>query len=322
VKLEPSIFASPRAPDLVVLIPTAGRAPLLRRTLESIEACVKPLSYRQTLIVENGPAGDAAEAIMRDFAATLRARWIHVRQPGKSNALNHAIAQMEGGELVVFFDDDVRVEPSALTAYADAAACESGGQFFGGPFGVDYEQAPPPWLQRVLPRSARGWERAPQLPPGKEPFLGFNWAAFASDIRATGGFNPHRGPGAASGLTVGDESILQRAMIARGMRETYVPAARVWHYVPAERCTPQWLLDRTFRHGLAKGMQRGGERPALFGRPLWVYQRRAQGHIKGIVEWLTFREDLRFRWRHRSAFNRGLWLGAARRATGMTEGLA
>jgi hypothetical protein len=44
--------------------------------------------------------------------------------------------------------------------------------------------------------------------------------------------------------------------------------------------------------------------------------------VRSIVEWLTFREDLRFRWRHRSAFNRGLWLGAARRATGMTEGLA
>ena len=217
MRLEPSILAGQRMADMVVLIPTAGRAPLLRRTLESIEACAKPLSYRETIVIENGPAGDA-ESIVRDFAATLRARWVHVRQPGKSNALNHMVEQMRD-ELVVFFDDDVRLSPDVLTAYADAAAGIAGGHFFGGPFGVDYEKAPPPWLQRVLPRSAKGWDRPNGLPAGKQPFLGFNWAAFAADVRAAGGFDPHRGPGAATGLTVGDESILQRAMIARGDRE-------------------------------------------------------------------------------------------------------
>jgi glycosyltransferase involved in cell wall biosynthesis len=299
------------AHDLVVVIPTCGRAELLRRTLQCIEVCDKPPTYRETIVVENGPKGDA-EAIVADFRATLRSRHVYVAPPGKSAALNRVIEMLDD-DLVVFLDDDVRPAPELLVAYDAAARRVRRKSFFGGPFEIDYEQAPPRHIRCFLPRSARGWERPPGLAPGREPFLGFNWAAFVPDLRDAGCFDVDRGPGAASGMTVGDESLLQRRMIGRGVQEVYVAEARVWHYVPRERCSAEWLLDRNFRHGLAKGWQRGGEQPALLGRPLWMYQRRAQGFVKGLAEWLTFSPRLRFRWQHRTAFNRGLWAGATRK---------
>jgi GT2 family glycosyltransferase len=302
---------TPTPRDMVVVIPTCGRAPLLRRTLESLEMCSKPLAYRETLVVENGPK-ENAEEIVAAFSPTLRARYLHVPQASKSAALNHAI-EMLNDELIVFLDDDIRATPELLSVYGEASQRVTRRSFFGGPFGIDYEQEPVAWLRHFLPRSARGWERPAGLAPGKEPFLGFNWAAFVPDLRDAGCFDLDRGPGATSGMTVGDESILQRRLIGRGVKEVYVPGARVWHNVPANRCSTSWVLDRTFRHGLAKGWQRGGERPALFGRPLWLYKRRAQGFIKGLAEWLTFSPRLRFRWSHRSAFNRGLWAGATRK---------
>ena len=111
--------------------------------------------------MENG-SKNGAEAIVSEFSATLRARYVHVPAASKSAALNCAIEQLDD-ELIVFLDDDVRVSPGLLTAYASAARKLGRKSYFGGPFEVDYEQPPLPHVQRFLPRSARGW------PPRRRP---------------------------------------------------------------------------------------------------------------------------------------------------------
>lgn len=252
---------------LHVLIPTHGRLDLLNRTLTSLAACEKPVGYRETVVVENGSRA-GAEAVVQSHCKTLNARYIHVPQANKCNALNEALETIEDG-LVVFLDDDIRLHPSTLTAYAEAAEGVHSGQYYGGPFGVDYEEEPPAWLIEYLPPSAKGWGTENGEPVAKwnlSFFLGFNWACFAEDIRDCGGFDPQFGPGAVGG---GDESDVQKRLREGGTEPVYISQALVWHYVPAERCSPSWILERSFRHGVSWGVSRNDE-GGWFGLKRWM----------------------------------------------------
>jgi glycosyltransferase involved in cell wall biosynthesis len=177
---------------------------------------------------------------------------MHRARGNKSYALNEALRTISDG-LVVFFDDDVRVHPYALIRYSrDAQNHEGRRVYFGGPVEVDREAEPPEALEIFLPSSARGYEVGPAR--RERWYLGFNWAAFRSDIERLNGFDPRFGPGAPSGAT-GQESDLQARMRRDGMKPVDVEEALVTHYVPEENCTFPWLLKRRYRGGIRPGIE-------------------------------------------------------------------
>ena len=293
---------------LYVMLATAGRPDLLARTLASLATCQRPQGYRQTIVIENG-AKRGAEDVVRSADRSLNCRYRYVEEGNKSAALNAGMADVgEDRALIVFTDDDVRFAPCTLTAYADAAAKESaGGVFYGGPTEVDYEEEPPQWLKKYFPTSARGWTPKIDDGGGREIraiyFMGFNWAAYACDIRAAGGFDPNRGPGAASGST-GQEAEMQGRLKRAGAKPVIVSDARVWHYVARERTTQQWLIDRAFRHGVEAGIRTSADTPrvGLLWRRAKTRARRLLVHFAG--------ERARFSAEYWDNFNRGLMHGA------------
>jgi glycosyltransferase involved in cell wall biosynthesis len=304
---------------LSVVIITHGRPELLRRTLASLAECELPKCLRQTLVVENGtPAG--AEEVVNETTSTLRAKYCVVSSNIKTVSLNAAL-DMCCDDLVVFLDDDVRLSPQLLKAYADAAAEYGHGNYFGGPTGTDYEKQPPDWLRPFLPPSAAGFDLGSEQLVIKYPgcFLGFNWAAFASDLRRCGSFSRDLGPGTPVG--VGDESFMQQRMNERGIVGRYVPEAMVWHYVPSERCSPKWALARARGSGITQGIfaeywhRRTGE-PLKKWRALLREFRRATAKT-AITRLLAFRPDARFWLRHTLTlligFRNGISLGAIQR---------
>lgn len=253
---------------LVTVIATAGRPDLLRRTLNSLAVCELPPIYRGAVVVENGPKR-GAEEVVSSCDPRLSARYLYQAEGNKSLALNAALDQV-GDALIFFTDDDVRFHPGTLRAYAEAAEGRDGGHFYGGPTGVDYEAEPPDWLKAYLPSSARGRSLGDEMKPvGGADFLGYNWAAFAADLRAVGGFDPAKGPGAPTRST-GQERDGQLRLLAAGVRGIYVPQAMVWHFVPAERCTSGWALRRIYRGGVEIGLDSDAQTAMLLGRPRWV----------------------------------------------------
>jgi GT2 family glycosyltransferase len=294
--------------DLIVNIATAGRPDLLKWTLHSLGKCLLPAGYKETIVVENGTRA-GAEDVVRSGPPSLNLRYLHEPQSNKSAALNRALAAFRDC-LIFFTDDDVRLDPRVLQAYSDAAEKVGPGKFFGGPADVDYESPPPTWLRQYLPKSATGWQWKwdPNCVNVPE-FLGFNWAAFASDLRAVGGFNTDRGPGSPSGST-GQESDMQHRLLNRGLHGVYVPHARVWHFVPGERCSLKWAIDRNFRHGVEEGTLAAAEPQGPCGLPPW---RITNHYLKGIVRELMWSfstsPELRFRARHRRSYDRGLMHG-------------
>ena len=236
------------------VIATHDRRELLERTLDSLAQCRIPAGFGGTLVVENGSRA-GTEEIVRRAPATLGARYLFEPVGNKSLALNLALRSTDDG-LIIFLDDDVRMAPTLLESYVRSAVVAGGGHFFGGPVAPDYEQAPPQWLVKFLPLSARGW--APDDPASvasKPFFLGFNWAAYSDDLRRVGGFNEQFGPGAVTG-SVGQEGEMQRRLAADGVSARFVPEAMVHHWVPRDRCSPDWALERAYRDGIRMGLLR------------------------------------------------------------------
>lgn len=290
--------------DFVVVLPTSGCAPQrLHASLESLAACAKPSRYRETIVVENGPPA-GARSVVEAFRNTMNARYVHVLEANKSAALNHVLSDVR--DCFLFFtDDDVRIGEQTLMAYADAAASHSAGEFFGGPVHAAWDVAPPEWLLPFLPRSAKGWslekvnvaeyEHDYSLAPcpvcletidfHRITFLGFNWAAFERDISALGGFDPARGPGSPTGTT-GQETDMQRRMLAAGVRGRYVSGAPVWHHVPPSKCSPEWALRRAYRNGQGAAHTRRGMQTFLGVPPQWMSQMAAH-----LAQWVMDRHD-------------------------------
>lgn len=241
-----------------VVIASAGHPELVSRTLQSLAQCELPAGYARTIIVENGkPAGirQAVEAA----PAKLRATYLYSPIANKANALNVGLASIERG-LVLFSDDDISFSPSILTRYQAAASQDNHRNcFFGGPLEIDSEAGEiPQQLLPMLPRSVNGVRLAYEVPTKlkKYFFLGANWAAFAEDCRDLGGFDSRFGPGAATG-SGGDETDLQRRLMAAGKRPCYVPGASVWHWVRSCMLSEEWIIKRGFQHGVEWGICRG-----------------------------------------------------------------
>lgn len=234
---------------LITVIPTTGRPALLERTLESLARCERPASFAGTFVVENGsPAG--AERI----ALRCGAQYLHVASANKSHALNRVL-ECVGDVLIYFSDDDVRFDSKALSAIASASDNRECGEFFGGSVRVDFEEEPPDWVKPLLPRSAVGWDISDDAAWRRWPFfLGCNWAAFASDLRRAGRFDPQLGPGSPT-FGTGQERSMQTRLRESGVRSVRVPEAVVWHWVPRDRCSPKWILRRKYRSGISEGIR-------------------------------------------------------------------
>ena len=247
---------------LYVFIATHERPALLRRTLDSLAQCTQPETYQATIVVENG-SKSGTEAIVKEHAETLNARYMYTPRGNKSHALNVALQHIDEG-LIYFTDDDVRFHPDVLVRYAEAAQDSQGKGYFGGPTDVDYEEPPPEWLVPSLPQSAVGWNAKSDW----DYALGFNWAVFAEDLKRLGGFNENRGPGTGN---VGQETEMQMRLQEGGIALRFVPGARVWHYIPEQRCNPRWLLRRYYRMGKGSVQEGWGVSGRWLGFNSWVW---------------------------------------------------
>jgi GT2 family glycosyltransferase len=254
-KTRPRSATRQRMTEIHVLIVTAGDSPLLSRTLQSIANAEQPANFASVVVVDTRSGSDT-RSICQQACPSLRTRYVVSNTDNKSDALNHILATLPSDALVIFSDDDIRFSPQALTAYAKAAEQSPQGMYFGGPFACEYEAAPSPALLSLLPVAAVGWTPHPQaFNPRRDVFLGFNWAAFNSDIQRLGGFDRNWGPGSPTGA-IGQDINMQRRLRDAGMRGQFVEDALVHHFVSADRCTTQWAYQRARRNGINYGVAR------------------------------------------------------------------
>ena len=227
-----------------VVIATARRPEHLADCLAALAADV-PRAARDIVVVDNAP-----DPRTREVAEFHGARWIAEPRPGKSHALNTGVAAATG-EVVLFTDDDVRVEPGWTDALVTAASAPGVGAA-GGRLLPRWLSPPPAWLAASPPAvhlTLRDNGPDPrELASGEFPY-GASLAVPADVLRRLDPpFDPRLGP--RPGLKLGHEEVhLAERVRALGLSVLPVPDAVAEHLVDPSRVDRDRLRRIVFQSG-------------------------------------------------------------------------
>jgi glycosyltransferase involved in cell wall biosynthesis len=214
-----------------VVISTRDRPELLAECLRSVR---EQGAVREIIVVDSAPRNAATEGV----AALSGARYLRVDRPGLSRARN-AGGRAAVGEIIVFLDDDVTLEPGCidglLREFGDPRVVAAGGRIllvdgddaarrafeaFGG-FDAGTER-------RVVDRDTPHWFELTNFGGlGSGALFALRRCAFDS----WPGFDERLGRGA--GLDGGEELYAYFTLVDAGHRVVFTPAAAARHPAPA-----------------------------------------------------------------------------------------
>jgi glycosyltransferase involved in cell wall biosynthesis len=279
---------------VTVAICTWNRARLLELTLGRMSDLRIPAGVEWEVIVVNNNSTDSTEQLVESFAGRLPVQHIIERQQGQSHARNRAHS-VSTGDLILWTDDDVLVDPNWIAAYVDAASRWPTAGYFGGRIVPWFEHDPPEWLaknEKLLAGMlvARDLGPVEGLFPAEEwPYganMAFRRAAVAGNL-----FDPNLG-------LIGDNAIRKdeteycRRLQQSGVQGVWVPAASVQHWVGASRMTLEYVAKYYQGYGRGKVRVDGpSEGRAAFGAPLWTYRKYADAMVRYLWKRFRGRED-------------------------------
>jgi arylsulfatase A-like enzyme/GT2 family glycosyltransferase len=274
---------------ITVLICTHDRAALLARTIASLNAAERPPDAEVQLFVVANACRDATHAYLeryrRDSAARrLPLEWIAEPTPGKSNALNRALPDLDT-DAVAFVDDDHRVDARYLVEIAKALSDYPDAGLICGRILPDWDGSEPRWVHdtgpyRIYPLPVPRYDHGPQpLPVGLDGPIpgGGNIIARREVIRRTGPFLTELGP---VGHDLGGAEDLEwvRRALRGGALLHYVPRIVQHHYVDSERLTLSYLLRKGFQR--SKSVMRF--RRTDLGIPLYMWRKLAGNVFRSL----------------------------------------
>jgi glycosyltransferase involved in cell wall biosynthesis len=241
---------------VTVAICTWNRAALLDATLAALHRLEIPEAVAWELLVVDNNCTDATQEVIARHAAALPIRALREPAQGLSRARNHAVRAAEG-ELIIWTDDDVIVDPAWLGAYVASARAHPEAAFFGGPIEPWFSVEPPARIRENLRLFGSVYalrqRRAgpPQIKRAIDVPFGANFAMRRSAL-GPDPFDVELGrKGDDHG--VGEEVAVLQALLAAGHEGIWVEAAPVRHYIPEERLSETFL----WRHYYSKGRIRG-----------------------------------------------------------------
>jgi glucosyl-dolichyl phosphate glucuronosyltransferase len=255
---------------ITVILCTYNRCESLAKTLASVANSILPGSVEWEVLVVDNNSTDQTRAVTEGFSCRFpgRFRYLFEPQPGKSFALNSGIRAARG-DVLVFSDDDVCVESTwlgNLTATLDDTRWAGA----GGRILPARKFSPPRWMSLDGPLSM-GSILFAHFDLGDTPCeltrapFGANMAFRKSMFQKYGGFRTDLGPRPGSQLRNEDTEFGDRLMAA-GERLRYEPSAVVYHPVPQNRVTKDYLLTWHFDYGRAR-VREWGHGPDVCGVP-------------------------------------------------------
>lgn len=258
-------------PEIGVVVPTYRRRDALLRLIETLAA--QTHKDFEVIVVDNGSSVDLRSSLDEVSARSpdFRVRYVQESRLGNHHA-RHRGAAMSSAEVLVFFDDDMTVDPDALSGYAAAFEEHPLMVAAGGPVHPRWAQPPPSWLSNYI-----GDDRV--FPPlslmdlGSEQLIGPDLFFFSNNMairRAAfleiGGFSPE-----AFGdtwLGNGEAGLIERIKVQKWLIG-YVPQARAWHHIPEDRMTLAYLLARHANEGRSNAYSRYHPAVPSRSRLLW-----------------------------------------------------
>lgn len=283
-------------PGLCVVICTHDRVELLGKTLDSLNAAVRPTGWRAEILVIANACGDATHAFLDDYARApegrLPLRWHAEPRPGKSHALNLAISLIES-DLVAFVDDDHRVDAAYLKEVCQAADTYPEADLFCGRILPDWNGTEPAWVHdrgpyRIYPLPVPRFDLGdvPQalnrdiaIPGGGNLFLRGSW------LKRVGPFSVEFGP---VGHNLGGAEDIEWVLRALdlGAQLRYAPAVMQHHYVDNERLQLRYLLAKAFERSASTVRVHHGDGGGI---PLYMYRKLFGYFFSALTAWSNAR---------------------------------
>lgn len=272
---------------VTVAICTWNRADLLDQTLKQMRNLLIPSGVEWELLVVNNNCTDQTDEVLARHEGDLPLRRLLEQNQGLSHARNCATGVAKG-ELLIWTDDDVLVEPDWLSAYVAASKRWPTAQYFGGLIDPWYEKKPPHWISRDLDRFEgmiliRNLDTQERLLQPREHVFGANMA-FRRGVYAERKFDARLGRSGTQNI-LGEETEFQKDLEAEGIRGVWVPAARIRHFVPAQRITKAYCWS--YNQGLGRTrirLEGAPEGRTLWGAPRWMYRKLWAARLK--ARWL------------------------------------
>ncbi|MFZ6772450.1 glycosyltransferase [Undibacterium sp. SXout7W] len=231
--------------DVSICICTFRRPELLRRLLIAIHAQEETSMSVQVVVIDNDPQHSAAQ-VLSDMQTIYgdRLTFASLAQPNISLARNAAIG-LATGKWIVMVDDDEYPQSDWLKQLFHQQHKQAADVVFA-PVLPEYADNTPAWIKK-----GKYFDRR-RLPSGTT--IGHKDARSGNVLvrrsvldsifsGAEGPFDP------AYGRSGGEDSMLFRQMAASGAKMIWCDEAPVYEYVPLERATAFWLLQRSFRTG-------------------------------------------------------------------------
>lgn len=234
---------------LTVMFSSHNGAAVLPQTLDSMVRALPPAGGWKLVTVDNAST-DTSAALLESYKDRLPLTLLHEPQPGKNRALNRALAHAEG-DLFIFCDDDVVVEPDWLVQWRALADSRPDYALFAGSTRPLWPFEPADWIKNDVEASivfaTNEYMREGPCPP--IAMFGTNMAIRASVFADGLRFNENIGPDGSGAYAMGSETELATRLAAMGHRCLFSNAPMVRHIIRAKQMERVWILLRAYRWG-------------------------------------------------------------------------
>lgn len=246
--------------EISVAICTYNRERYLPQLFQSILAQTLSVDQFEILLIDNNSPGNTKE-IFDAFCKEnpgINARYCLETNQGLSHARNRAIQEAQAA-LITFLDDDAFIDEAYLhiliSQFEQHPSCGA----IGGPIHLHYEEFKPSWENKYL-NSLLGY-----FDKGATPFYftedyprGSNMAFRMIVFEKAGKFNVELGR-IGSQLFGGEEKDLFNRIYSAEITVLYVPNAMVYHCVPKERTTFDFIKKQALGTGISERIRSKNE---------------------------------------------------------------
>ena len=243
---------------LSVIISTRNRADLLADTLKSLKDQALSQTDFEIIVVDNGSTDSTPEIC--DHYHTLFDNFSYFYDDRPGLHIGRAVGMQNArGDVLVYTDDDIIASQDWLKNISKAFEDEDLA-LLGGRILPKYEVEPPDWVENLWTKNTWGkmlyhyslidlGENDKQIPPYF--VFGCNYSIRKAVIIRLGGFNPDALPDDLLRYRGDGETGLSEKIDGAKLKTLYKPDVCVWHRIPANRLTLEYIYKRAFNQGIS-----------------------------------------------------------------------
>ncbi len=264
------------ARDISIIVPTYKRPDDIERALNSAARQDTGRYSYEIIVADNDPAASAHDRVHEMIAAypNVEIIYIHVPEPGVSNARNGALTKARG-RFLIFLDDDMEAEPDWAYQLTDASERYNSAIVFG-----PVEAVMPEGDDPLFPHMQPLFSRTGDFKEGHiDELFGTGGCLIDQGICTlpSPAFDP------ALNEVGGEDDAMFAHILAQGATIGWTLKAIAVEHIPLHRSTPAYVWTRNFAFGQGPTQNEADKGLAgAFGVAKWMVVGAVQAVLYGL----------------------------------------